>query len=409
MVSVTSPDELLLGDAQSILQRELMLLSGKKNLEEAFSAWLLGDTQIPFQLSETAILVAEHVGGQRRYQDVAILGFAAASNYLQEIHRQALREGLIWISGREPLLDGRLQGFCIDVVALLGIALGAKALDDDIATALLHEWVSKFIQHSFQSRLEDWQICLLIAVCQIVGVNVQKAIPETSDLADIRVSLYSKGALEYLSPDQEKDRLDALFLMKRGFNSGINSYRAALRLAAFELIQSSAPSANLVCPTVGDIVRILNRVPAAFRRWTWEDRARTSRGSARKWYIDNEYHVQNFLYFLLAPIFPDLKEEEYTPSVGPMHPRADLGIPSLGVIIEVKFMRSTHTPQKMIEQISADCGLYLVDGSPYHQIISFIWDDSRSSQEYDCMRDGLMQLRGVVESVIVARPGNLTE
>lgn len=409
MVPVASAEELLLGDARIMLLRELTPLSGKKNLEEAFAAWLLGDTYISFKLTEAASEVAVHVGGQRRYQDVAILGFAAASNRLQDIHRHALREGLIWISGREPLLDGRLQGFCIDVVALLGIVLGAKVLDDDISTASLREWISSFIQHSFQSRLEDWQICLLIAVCQIVGVHIQTTVPESGDLADVRVALYSKRTLGYLIPDQEKDRLDSLLLMKCGFDSGTNSYRAALRLAAFELIQSSVPSANLARPTVEDVVRILNRVPAAFRRWTWEDRSRTSRGSARKWHIDNEYHVQNLLYFLLAPIFPDLKEEEYTPSVGPMHPRADLGIPSLGVIIEVKFMRSTHTPQKMIEQISADCGLYLVDESPYHQIISFIWDDSRSSQEYDCMRDGLMKLRGVVESVIVARPGNLTE
>ncbi len=156
---------------------------------------------------------------------------------------------------------------------------------------------------------------------------------------------------------------------------------------------------NTVIPTTNTVIR---------DRWTWEKRARTRGGESRKWHIDNEYHVQNLLYLLLAPVFLDLTDEDYTPSVGQMHPRADLGIPSLRLIIEVKFMRSNDNPQDMIEQIAADSGLYLVENSSYSQIVAFIWDDSRRSEQHDLLRVGLRQLRGVVDAVIVSRPGSMT-
>lgn len=407
MVSIVSSEELLLGDAKKLLLRELMPLAGRRNLEEAFIAWLLGSAEISFQLSDTASIVAVHTGAQRHYHDVAILGFAAASNLLKESELNALLEGLAWVSGREPLLDGRLQGFCTDAVALLGIVLGVIVLDDKVATYQVREWLNRFIEKSFQSRLDDWQKCLLVSVCQLGDLSVQRPISDASSLADIRVALRSRDVLSYDVPSTEQDQVETLTLMKRGFENDVSSCCVALRLTAFNSIQRLIPSTSLIKPSVEDVVRVLNRVPAAFRRWTWENKPKTRSGEARKWYIDNEYHVQNFLYFLLLPIFPDLKDEDYTPSVGQIHPRADLLIPSLSLIVEVKFMRASHKPQDMIEQIAADSGLYLVNGSAYRQIIAFIWDDSNQSQEHDYMRNGIKQLPGIVDAIVMSRPGNL--
>src|SRR5690606_26292431 len=130
-------------------------------------------------------------------------------------------------------------------------------------------------------------------------------------------------------------------------------------------------------------------------------RTRTSL-EARKWHVDNEYHVQNILWLLLAPIFRDLVPEDCTPKVGPVQPRADIGIPSLRVIVEAKFMRRTDAPKKMIEQIAEDASLYLVPGSRYDRLIPFIWDDSRRSEHHEDMLRGLRQIRGVGDAVIVA-------
>ncbi len=132
-----------------------------------------------------------------------------------------------------------------------------------------------------------------------------------------------------------------------------------------------------------DVIKLLKRVPTGLRRWTWEKKSPIRSSQARQWHIENEYHVQNLLYFLLAPFFADIREEEYTPSVGQKQPRVDLAIPSLKLVIEIKFWYAKDKPQKVIGEIAEDTSLYLAEGSSYEQIIAFIWDDFRRTEEHD--------------------------
>ncbi|WP_445172578.1 PD-(D/E)XK nuclease domain-containing protein [Microcoleus sp.] len=154
-----------------------------------------------------------------------------------------------------------------------------------------------------------------------------------------------------------------------------------------------------------DVSKLLKRVPAGLRRWTWEGNSRTKGGQPRQWYIENEYHVQNLLYFLLAAVFADIREEEYTRSVGQKKPRVDLEIPSLKLVIEIKFWYRRDRPQKIIGEIAEDTSLYLAQGSPHEQMIAFIWDDSRRTEEHDLLESGLKTLPGIFDVVIVSRPG----
>lgn len=158
-----------------------------------------------------------------------------------------------------------------------------------------------------------------------------------------------------------------------------------------------------------DVSKLLKRVPAGLRRWTWEPRRRTQGGTPRQWYIENEYHVQNLLYFLLAPVFADIIEEEYTGSVGQKKPRVDLVIPSLKLVIEIKFWRRDKPPQKIIGEIAEDTSLYLAEGSLHEQIIAFIWDDSCRTEEHDLLDSGLKNLKGIFDVVIVSRPGRMAD
>jgi CheY-like chemotaxis protein len=160
--------------------------------------------------------------------------------------------------------------------------------------------------------------------------------------------------------------------------------------------------------TIESVSRLLHRVSAGLRRWTWESKGRTGPSSApRMWHIDNEYHVQNFLWFLLSPLFPDLKDEEYTPGVGQLHPRADICIPHLNLVIEVKFWRQKVTASKLIEQIGADASVYLSASSPFKNIIAFIWDDAAQSEQHDFLIQGLKQINGVVDAIVVPRPSGM--
>lgn len=161
---------------------------------------------------------------------------------------------------------------------------------------------------------------------------------------------------------------------------------------------------GLDCFTIEDVVKLLKRLPAGLRRWTWEKKARTKNGEARQWYIDNEYHVQNLIYFQLAPLFPDIREEEFTRSVAHKKPKVDLEIPSLKLVIEIKFWYSQITPQSIIGGIAEDASLYLTDSSPNENIIVFIWDELRRTEEHDLLVKGLKTMKGIFDVVIVCRP-----
>jgi hypothetical protein len=208
---------------------------------------------------------------------------------------------------------------------------------------------------------------------------------------------------------EERKEEEALNVIQTTSNDALPFGNAVLRLATLNWIRRIRPVADLRAASAEDLIRVLRRLPDGLQRWTWEDKPRTKTSpEARKWQVDNEYHVQNILWLLLAPIFPDLVPEDYTPKVGPVQPRADIGLPSLRIIVEAKFMRSTDAPKSMIEQIAEDASLYLVSGSRYDRIIPFIWDDSRRSEHHDDMLRGLRQIRGVLDAVFVSRPGSMT-
>jgi REase_DpnII-MboI len=182
--------------------------------------------------------------------------------------------------------------------------------------------------------------------------------------------------------------------------------RAAIRLAALEYVVRAAPAVvpgRILAP---DLVRLLERIPAGLRQWTWETKPRTTNGIARQWHVDNEYHVQNLLWLLLAPIFPDLDDEQYLAKIGQKNPRADLHIPSMKLIVEAKFLRPGDKMQKVIDEISSDASLYSAMGNDCAGIIPFIWDDSARSQEHDYLRQGLRKLPNIIDAVIVSRPSD---
>ena len=112
---------------------------------------------------------------------------------------------------------------------------------------------------------------------------------------------------------------------------------------------------------------------------------------------------------MLSPLFKDLEDEENLPSIGQKHPRYDLGIPSLGVIIEVKYVRERREFAKIIEQVAADVSLYLNQATTYQKIIAFIYDDSSSPEEHQECRSGLLTIDGISDVIIVSRPGKMPD
>lgn len=402
------PGDILLSDAVAAVRRQLSALASSNGLDEAFLAWLIPDNRMGLTLSGPAAVAASRVGAERTYKDVAILGFASTSGSFEPIHKKALVDGLKWVIGREPFLQGMPTGACTDAVALLGIAVGARSCDERIRRAIA-EWMGKFVYTSCEMRgVSDWEKSLFAAAQRCASLKPDISIPVENAVADVRVALRVKNLLEIGSNSQiEQDEMDALNLMKNIEGGSIPMARAGLQLAAFEWIKRSAPTVTLGRPTVQEVADLLRRVPSGLRLWTWECEPRTSgRGaSARRWHIDNEYHVQSLLWFLLAPIFPDLRNEEYTASVGQVRPRVDLLIPSLQLIIEVKFVRPGKSFSDVIREVAEDASLYLTQNTPYTGIIAFAWDDSRRTEEHGVLVRGLREIKGILDAVVIPRPG----
>jgi hypothetical protein len=78
-------------------------------------------------------------------------------------------------------------------------------------------------------------------------------------------------------------------------------------------------------------------------------------------------------------------------------------------IIKVKYHREPMQSvlAGLLEEITADASLYLShNNSSFDKIIVFVWHNSGSVQHHNSLIQGMKQIRGIVDAVIVSRPGS---
>lgn len=160
---------------------------------------------------------------------------------------------------------------------------------------------------------------------------------------------------------------------------------------------------------IDDLLRFLDNIPVGLKRWTWEAAGRTKGAEPVKWQIESEYHVQNLLYMLLAPIFNDIADEIYLPPVGQKTPRIDLYLPALHAIVEVKFRKdSKKSFQALIGEIAEDSSLYRADEKYKDaRILCFLWDCTRATQEHRKFKEGVLMLGGIAGCIVVSAPSTV--
>jgi hypothetical protein len=106
-------------------------------------------------------------------------------------------------------------------------------------------------------------------------------------------------------------------------------------------------------------------------------------------------------------VFDDLVDEEPLPQLGHSSYRSDFGLPHLGVLVEIKYVRSAGEFKHIEKQVIEDSVAYLRDRTTYKKIIVFIYDASSSVQEHDVTAAALLALDDVIDVVIVSRPSQL--
>jgi len=404
---VSATADLLLTDARAALQRTLAHRP-QADLAIVFGYWVLMMPTDAADATKIVTAATQRSGAQQDFQTAAALGFATASGLAGADASATLKQGLDRLAGRKPFVDEVPMAFCSDTVGILGVALGTKFLADAVVSAKIVSWLSSFLKTIYDlDGTENWQRCLFQAADRVLGNGVGIPSPVLGEAEDVYVALTAKGIFTSANgrtTEEEEEKALGLILLQG--TSQISYERAAIRLAALEYVVRSAPAVVPGRISAEGLVHLLERVPAGLRKWTWETQPRTTSGTARQWHIDNEYHVQNLLWLSLAPIFPDLDDEQYLAKIGQKSPRADLYIPSMKVIVEVKFLRAGDKMQKIIDEIASDASLYNAMGNDCAGIVAFIWDDSARSHEHDYLRQGLRKLPGIIDAVVISRPSD---
>ena len=323
------------------------------------------------------------------YQCVAVLGLSPRES------DDLFIEGVNWLCECKFFKAGVIRGFEADPLAMLAVGVGLSRFPDHPAGA----WLSSLVGRAIDLERNSWRRTLLLATKQVLGETVDWGSAD----AEVAVALEGRGLCEVDAACRDR-ALTAIMKLEH------DEERAVVQLSALEHLLSMAGSLDIHRPSANDVVAILNRVPAALKRWPWEDAPKTRKEgvTAQRWDMQVEDHVQSLLYAILRPVFTDIDDEEYLKSVGHKRPRADFVIPSLRLVVEVKFLRkATQSARaKVLEEVAADTGLYLNDGTAYNTMVVFVWDDTGSIHHHAELVTGLDGLPGVVGAVIVPRPGS---
>jgi len=99
------------------------------------------------------------------------------------------------------------------------------------------------------------------------------------------------------------------------------------------------------------VAQVLEQFESCLRRWRWDD---LDLKNPVRWLIRSEREVQDILWVILRSLYKDLEDEDTLPKFGHSTYRADLGIPSLGLLIEVKFARSAAEFKAIEKQVLED-------------------------------------------------------
>jgi hypothetical protein len=232
-------------------------------------------------------------------------------------------------------------------------------------------------------------------------------------MVDLHDSVVQRAALDwwYRRPNlQSKVSIELLMKLRESVVEQVLSeplehlpaHHAALLWRCLRAAVSETSIAVLQTPAT--VAYALRQFEASMKRWRWDPE--TVQRPIR-WPIRGEREVQDILWMMLRPIFEDLEDEDTLPKFGHSTYRADLGIPSLGLLIEVKYARSAAEFKSIEKQVLQDVVPYLKSPERYREVLIFIYDASSSVQHHETTSRALRSVHGISDVVIVCRPSQV--
>ncbi|MER7859272.1 hypothetical protein ABTX61_09230 [Amycolatopsis japonica] len=338
---------------------------------------------------------------------LAVLGYGLTEfpSTTSLLGRRHLAEGLPGLMRKDPFqADG--VTFVNDPRQVVGLALAVNAVHETLPQA--KAWLTEV--------LHDPRLRPATPLLTIFQQHARHLIGATSafrpDIGSINdpVELAGIHWLATAPASVELPGTEALHGLRTRLLSGLlleltevsSAPRAALMLAAAtHIVSASAHDLVLSRSHVGVLLR---RFEDAMRQWRYDP---DTLHDPIRWPIKSEREVQNIVWLILRTVFEDLVDEETLRKLGHSTYRADFGIPSLGLLIEVKYARKAADFKAFEKEIMQDLFGYLTDNEPYRKLAVFIYDESCSVQEHGTTRNALLSLPDITDVVIVSRPSHL--
>lgn len=393
-----------IADALARLRADIASGNTSGNVEGLLARYIVGDDP---RLGVVWGIDCEEVWLRRSYDPsslppVAALGYTVASHPDADL-LVALDDGMQRATARDPLLAG--PGAALhDPAVLVGLALAAR----------------RFI--GAKNEYANWLGRVLGAIRRDAAARTDPLMAHAAMLCDVKIAQpaldpsaplgycaafdwwLDHGAPGGLVTADQRLALQAS-IVERTLTEDIgrrSAHQAALLWRVLRAAVSEETSA--VLRTRSTVTHVLNQFESCLRRWRWDG---SNLKTPVRWPIRSEREVQDILWLMLRGMFHDLEDEDTLPKFGHSSYKADLGIPSLGLLIEVKFARSAADFKAIEKEVLEDIEPYRRSPERYREVLVFIYDDSCSVQEHDTTRRALRSVPGIADVLIVSRPSHL--
>ncbi len=332
------------------------------------------------------------------YQRCAIAGLGVLDETVssQDVSR---------LLGQAPKIDSTPRPWVSDMFGVMAVKWLAGQMNDARIAREFENWISGFLAQQISG---DHLNLFEKDIAAYVRSN------ESAVFSSACVPLF----LHYRKIRRIEDHQTRLSLIGRFMGEfraqaqgGASTALLSLMVYVFDQVNEDVAVVPPKGWSLDDLLGFLEHIPVGLKRWTWEDAGRTRGAEPVKWRVENEYHVQNLLYVLLAPVFNDIADEVNLQPVGQKNPRIDLYLPSLHTIIEVKYRKDVKKSfPTLIGEIAEDASLYRADAKYKDaQIVSFLWDCTRATQEHAKFKEGIMKIDGLDGCVVVSAPSTMDE
>ncbi|MFI1996312.1 hypothetical protein [Actinoplanes sp. NPDC020271] len=177
-------------------------------------------------------------------------------------------------------------------------------------------------------------------------------------------------------------------------SSGVLTWDAAAAASA----SAPAPTAAGGGPSLGFLIEVLRRLPAASRPLVG-----TRRKGRPSIPVDDEYDVQDLVHQALKLLYADTRAEDPMPSYAGKSSRTDFFIKAESIVIEVKVTRAGRGEREIRDEIIVDQRAYQTH-SGAKRLIAVVYDLANNFTNSAGFEDDLSQHSAGLHSTVIVVP-----